>query len=191
MEKGFEVEVLKPQDLTKSYQSVKKQDLPQYMDASYIKECLAKINNNKDRMLVLFLWMTGVRITEAVSITRKDIDLENETIRVRWLKSRKYKERNIPLHNQLKQVLSFYLATLKFEDRVFPITRQRADQITKKWLGCSPHKLRHSFAVHYLRQGGELFDLYRLLGHKKIQTTMEYLKIVPTDLKKELDKVVF
>ena len=190
-EKNNEIVILKPQDLTNSYQSVNKKDLPKYIDAEVIKERLEQVTNNNDRMLIIFLWMTGCRISEALGVLKKDIDLQNNTIQLRWLKSRKYNYRNIPMHPQLKQLLSFYLAPIKADDRVFPFTRQRAFQITQKWLGASPHKLRHSFAVHYLRSGGELFDLHLLLGHSKIQTTMEYTKIVPKDLAKELNKIEF
>lgn len=190
-EKNNEIVILNAKDLTNSYQSVNKKDLPKYIDAEVIKERLEQVTNNNDRMLIIFLWMTGCRISEALGVLKKDIDLQNNTIQLRWLKSRKYNYRNIPMHPQLKQLLSFYLAPIKADDRVFPFTRQRAFQITQKWLGASPHKLRHSFAVHYLRSGGELFDLHLLLGHSKIQTTMEYTKIVPKDLAKELNKVSF
>ena len=190
-EKNNEIVILNAKDLTNSYQSVNKKDLPKYIDAEVIKERLQEVTNNNDRMLIIFLWMTGCRISEALGVLKKDIDLQNNTIQLRWLKSRKYNYRNIPMHPQLKQLLSFYLAPIKADDRVFPFTRQRAFQITQKWLGASPHKLRHSFAVHYLRSGGELFDLHLLLGHSKIQTTMEYTKIVPKDLAKELNKVIF
>lgn len=71
------------------------------------------------------------------------------------------------------------------------MTRQRAWQLTQKYLGGHPHQLRHSFAVNWLRSGGEIVVLHRMLGHSKVQTTMEYLKIVPTDQGKELLKIQF
>lgn len=191
MESSHDLEVLKAKDLTNSYHSVNKKDLPVYLSAEFIKDCLGIVNNNRDRMFILFLWMSGVRVSEAITLIKRDVDLVNDVINLKWLKSRKYNFRNIPIHSQLKELLRFYIAGLKAEDRLFPFTRQRAEQITKKWLGCSPHKLRHSFAVHYLRNKGELFDLHLLLGHSKIQTTLEYTKIVPKDLSKELNKIVF
>jgi len=51
--------------------------------------------------------------------------------------------------------------------------------------------LRHSFAVNWLRCGGEIDVLHRILGHSKIQTTMEYLKIVPRDQGKALMGIDF
>ena len=133
----------------------------------------------------------GVRITEALSVRKCDIDFKNYTVRVRWLKSRKYKSRILPLHPKIRDIMQVYVATFKDEERIFPISRQRAWQITKKWLKGNPHKLRHSFAVNWLRCGGDIVTLHRILGHSKIQTTMEYLKIVPIDQGKELIKISF
>ena len=50
---------------------------------------------------------------------------------------------------------------------------------------CSPHTHRHSFAVTYLRNGGNLEYLRRILGHSSILVTQRYLQsIQPTDLQK-------
>jgi site-specific recombinase XerD len=54
-----------------------------------------------------------------------------------------------------------------------------------KGVRCSPHTLRHSFAVHYLRAGGNLEYLRRILGHSNIPVTQRYLQsIQPTDTQK-------
>jgi integrase/recombinase XerD len=45
----------------------------------------------------------------------------------------------------------------------------------------SPHTLRHTFAVSYLRDGGNLFYLSRLLGHSSVTTTQKYLQSVNVD----------
>ena len=95
------------------------------------------------------------------------------------------------MHPLLKDVLNLYVVNMKANDLVFPICRQRAFQITKKYLQGSPHQLRHSFSVNWLKCGGDIVILSRMLGHSKIQTTMEYLKIVPLDQGKELIKIKF
>ena len=184
-----EIEVFKPQDLTKSAQSVK--ELPKYWDKGYIVEKVEQVQNYQHKMLLLFLWYSGVRITEAVNLQKQDIDFNNYTMKVKWLKSRKYKHRIVPMHPELRNLLQLYVASLKAEDRVFPITRQRAWQLTQQYLNGHPHQLRHSFAVNWLRCNGDIVILHRILGHSKIQTTMEYLKIVPIDQGKELIKISF
>jgi len=178
------------QDLTISSRMVKR-DIPKYWDRDQVHASLDRIQNNKHKMLVRFLWMSGVRITEAVSLRKMDLDNENYTMTVRWLKSRKYRNRVVPVHPMLRDLLQVYTAAMKAEDRVFPITRQRAWQIIRKELHGHPHQLRHSFAVNWLRCGGDIVTLHRILGHSKIQTTMEYLKIVPVDQGKELIKIQF
>lgn len=180
----------KNQDLTNSSQSVKR-EYAQYWNREYINERIDAITNPSHQMLLRFLWYSGVRITEAVSIRKTDIDLQNYVMTVRWLKSRKYRTRIVPMHHLLRSLLQVFTATLKAEDRVFPITRQRAWQLTQKHLNGHPHQLRHSFAVNWLRCGGDIVTLHRILGHAKIQTTMEYLKIVPVDQGKELQKIQF
>ena len=185
-----QITIREDRNLTITAESVKK-EIPPYWDRDELNHLLSRITNHKHQMFLRFLWMSGVRVTEAVSLRKQDIDLENAVMRVRWLKSRKYRQRVVPLHYGLIELLRLYTATMKAEDRVFPFSRQRAWQIAKKHLGGKTHKLRHSFAVNWLRCKGDLVTLHRILGHSKIQTTMEYLKIVPVDQGKELMKVQF
>ena len=168
-----------------------KQHLPKYWDKEHINQMIENVNNHQYKMLLTFLWYSGVRVTEAISLRKQDIDFEHYTMQVRWLKSKKYQYRIVPIHPELRNLLQLYTATFKAENRVFPITRQRAWQITKKYLNGHPHQLRHSFAVNWLRCNGNIITLHRMLGHSKIQTTMEYLKIVPNDLGEELMKINF
>jgi len=190
IDKHTELEVLKPQELTNSYQNVKK-DFAKYWDKDYINEMMNLIDKPSDRMFINFLWRTGVRVSEAVSLKKSDIDFNNFMMTVKWLKSRKYNYRVVPLHPTIKEILQVYTAGLKADDRVFPFTRQNAWRITKKYLRGHPHQLRHSFAVNWLRCKGDIIIWHNILGHSKIQTTMEYLKIVPVDQGKELMKINF
>lgn len=180
----------KTQDLTETARKVKR-DFAKYWDREYINERIDAIQDQTHQMLLRFLWMSGVRITEAVSLTKNEIDFQHYMMNVKWLKSRKYLRRNVPIHPTLRNILLVYTAPMKADQRLFPITRQRAWQLTKKYLNGHPHQLRHSFAVNWLRCGGDLVQLHRILGHSKLQTTMEYLKIVPIDQAKELSKVTF
>jgi len=143
-------------------------------------------------MLLQFMWYTGVRISEAISVTKGDIDFTNFVMNIRWLKSRKYKYRIVPLRPEIKQLLELYTAYMNQPDIVFKISRQRAWQIYRKYFDKGhPHQMRHSFAVNWLRSGMDIVTLHRILGHSRIQTTMLYLKIVPVDQGKELMKVQF
>lgn len=187
-----EIEIMNPgsKSLTNSTRLVKR-DFAKYWDKDYINSKIDLINDSRDKMFIRFLWMSGVRTSEAIGIKKSDLDFRNYVVRVKWLKNRKYNERIVPLHPKLKDILEVYVAGINLDDKVFNFTRQRAFQIVKQYLGGGGHRLRHSFAVNWLRCNGDLATLHRVLGHSKIQTTMEYLKIVPIDQGKELIKISF
>lgn len=179
------------QELTKYAGTVKRDELPKYWERDYVNAQLARIADHRHQMLLRYLWMSGVRITEALSLRRQDCNFSAYTMTVRWLKSRKYLTRVVPMHPRLRDILQVYTATMKAEDRVFPMTRQRAWQLVQKYFDGNPHKFRHSFAVNWLRSGGDIVTLHKILGHSKIETTMIYLQIVPVDQGRELLKVDF
>jgi len=178
-------------DLTIDVESVNKKEIPKYWERDYINEKIEEIENYNHKMLLIFLWYSGVRITEAVSLRKNKIDFKNHIMTLRWLKSRKYKERNCPIQAHLRDMLQLYTSPMKSDALVFPITRQRAWQLCQKYMGGKPHMFRHSFAVNWLRCKGDIIVLHRILGHSKVQTTMEYLKIVPEDQGRELMKIQF
>jgi len=183
--------VLDNKNLTNPIQNVNKQEIRKYWSA---QEVAVKIDSAKEpsqRMFLQFLWMTGVRISEAINVKVGDIDFQYYTITISWLKNRKYKYRKIPMYPKLRDLLQLYTAAMKKENLLFPFTRQRGWQIVQNTMQGHPHQLRHSFAVHWLNSGNDVVTLHRMMGHSKIQTTMEYLKIVPSDIGKELLKMQF
>lgn len=184
-------EVLAPKDLTKHQHIVKKKCMPKYMLSNDVRYKLQGITEPKEKMLCLFLWTTGCRISEALAVSKQDLDLVNRLCTIRWLKSRKYQERIIPLHQSIVDVLAMFSGALNGPDKLFPYTRQRAWQIIMKHFKTHPHTIRHSFAVNYLKNGGRLTDLQQLLGHKTLNTTAIYTLLVPTELGTELDKIQF
>jgi len=188
-----EVVVCEEQNLTIPIIKVKK-DLPPYLDRSVINDLISNIPIGKNKIFIQFLFMTGCRVTEAVSVEKQHLDFNERTIKIKWLKNRKWNERVIPLHNELLSVLQYYVDALKYDDRVFCFSRQRAFQICKKYMRVSPHVLRHSFAVNFLRQTTNpmgLVILQRLLGHSNVNTTMKYLRLAPFELQDAVQRIVF
>jgi integrase/recombinase XerD len=185
-----EIIVLDEKNLTIRAESVK-HELAKYWDKDYINQRIDLVKNHNHKMFLIFSWMSGLRVSEVVGLRKKDLDFQNYVMAVRWLKSRKYKTRIVPIHPALRDLMQLYTASMNLDDRIFPFTRINAYQVCMKTLGGSPHRLRHSFAVNWLRCGGDIVVLHRIMGHSKIQTTMEYLKIVPVDQGKELIKIQF
>jgi integrase/recombinase XerD len=172
----------------------KETELIKYFTLEEMKEKLAYLPPDNKSMLIQFLWRTGVRITEAINIQKKDIDIFNNEILIKWLKNKKYTHRKIPIHTTLKNPLNFYISRLNQVDFIFPFSRQTAYRLVNRLGFGNPHKIRHSFAVNFLRQSDRpmaLVELRDLLGHSKINTTMEYLKVVPSNQKKALNNIIF
>lgn len=188
---GREIIVQPKKDLTKSVEQSSGSDLIEYWDAEYIRDRLANLSPGMHKVLYQTMWMTGIRITEALNIRKRDVDLKNYTITIRWQKNRKFNTRNIACHPKLHDILEVYTAGMNLDDKLFPISRQRAWQLFKRDFGGKPHKMRHSFAVNWLRSGGSLVMLSKALGHSRIDTTMIYLRIVPSDVGKELLNINF
>lgn len=178
-------------------------DIPSYLSAPEVNAMLEVCKDSKrNHLLINLLWQTGCRISEALKVTRNDVDLYNLSIKVLTEKKRSKKGkpayRVIPITAELSNELASYALTENISERFFDITRQRAFQIIKSIANkvgitkpVHPHTLRHSFAVHCISQGVPLPVLKDLLGHSSVLTTMVYLKIVQQDARQFLSGVKF
>lgn len=163
-----------------------------YFDKEYIDDCINNEKNHIKKIYCLFLFRTGMRVSESTTIKKQDFDFKNNVLTIKWLKNRKKEYRIIPLHHSIISLMELYVANMKHDEIVFPWSRIQSYNITKEVLGSGPHKLRHSFAVHWLRSGGDIYILSKILGHSTAKITeKEYLDIVPLDQGKELQKINF
>ena len=72
------------------------------------------------------------------------------------------------------------------------MTKGRIEIIMKKYseragitgIRCSPHTLRHTAAVRFLRNGGDVFSLQRMLGHSSLEMTRHYCELADVDVKR-------
>ena len=139
----------------------------------------------RDKALILFLYATGLRVSEAMN-AKKD-DIEDGWLRVRSGKGDK--ERIIPIAPIAIEALNEYLFKRdKFSDFIFinakgnQLSRISAFNITKKYLNVSPHILRHSFATSLVLGGADLRVVQELLGHSSMLTTQIYTHIQKENL---------
>jgi len=178
-------------------------DLPSYLTPVEIQAMLETcIKDKRNHLLINLLWQTGCRITEALKVTRNDIDTYNLTIKILTEKQRNKRNkpiyRIVPISTVLSNEIASYVLNQNITDKLFNITRQRAFQIIKKTAikagitkPVHPHTLRHSFAVNCISQGVPLPVVKDLLGHSSVLTTMVYLKIVQQDARQFLQQVKF
>jgi integrase len=194
MDNPLEITIIEPKNLTNHYGFVNKKEIRHYLTKDEINYRLNNIQGGRDKMLIQTLWESGLRVSEVINIKVSDIDFTKRRMIIRWLKNRRHKERIIPIHPNLCDKLQLYSSAMNKSNLIFPISRIMVFNICRKKFQCNPHMFRHSFAVNFLEQYNHpkaLLILKELLGHKNIQTTMEYLKLVPSDLEMALNEIRF
>ena len=148
-----------------------------------VRKAKRRRKGERDALLIQLLYQTGLRISEALSLTPSKIgQFEGRPALEIVGKGRKL--RLVACPERLTEKLHAYAYTngLLSEDRFFPINRQRAWQILKEvaenaGLGkrIFPHLLRHSDAIERLRQTGNPKALQHHLGHSSTVMVMRYL----------------
>ncbi|MBC6367644.1 tyrosine-type recombinase/integrase [Algoriphagus sp. AK58] len=179
----------------KSLKTPKK--LPEFLQESTIESVLEEevyestFEGQRDRMVMEFLYLTGVRLSELTALKWRDLNLHEERVKVM---GKRQKERIIPITMRLQRNILSYKKV--FEERfskiegneyfiisnkgeksypmmIYRIVRQYLDlfaQNTKR----SPHLLRHTFATHLLNKGADLNAVKDLLGHANLAATQVY-----------------
>ena len=166
------------------------QNLPKYISNEEILDGINQIDRStvmglRDYALILFLYASGCRVSEALSVQRTDI--VEGWLKIRFAKGEK--ERVVPLAPVATQALELYLAEqtmaspyLWLNYRGEQLSRISAYKIVKKYLGVSPHVLRHSFASSLIIGGADLRVVQELLGHSSLETTQIYTHIQKQNL---------
>ncbi|SFV50447.1 Site-specific recombinase XerD [hydrothermal vent metagenome] len=170
-------------------------NLPKFLSYEEFKQGLTLIDRRdwlgmRDYALLLFLYASGARISEALELKREDI--EGEWLRIRHAKGQK--ERVVPLAaNAIRAIDEYLRARTKESEYVWinykggKLSRISAFGITKKYLGISPHVLRHSYATALVSGGADLRVVQELLGHASLLTTQIYTHVQKQELKDTLE----
>jgi integrase/recombinase XerC len=151
----------------------------------------------RDAAVLALLYGSGLRISEALGIARRDAPVSGiDSVRV---VGKGGKVRSVPVITPIQRAVEDYLALCPFvqkpEEPLFvgarggplsPRIIQLAVEELRGALGlpssATPHALRHSFATHLLSRGGDLRGIQELLGHASLSTTQMYTKVDATRL---------
>jgi site-specific recombinase XerD len=166
--------------------------LPEVLNKDEIQRLFCSTSNLKHRVLLMFLYYTGMRVSEVISIKWEDLDFERKTMHIRLAKGSK--DRVVFLHDTLIDFLKnfmigrtgiIFLSNFgkKYSKRTVQIivkNTARKAGILKK---VTPHTLRHSFATHLLEAGADIRSIQSLLGHNNLQTTQVYTHVANKDIK--------
>jgi len=166
------------------------------------------------RMLIKVLWFTGLRISEAISLERKDLKKEggayslmvarkkqeqrgkgkNQKQKSRG-KSQPPKQDTLPIPKELGVELDDYIKSHNIRGRLFPAHRSTYWRQLQKCASRAgiqspvfPHAFRHGFVYHKASQSVHPYVLSRLAGHKHLKTTMEYYQPTEDDLREAMER---
>lgn len=153
-------------------------------------------------VLILLLLDTGCRISEATGLHVADIDLDNLLVK---LNGKRRTERLVPISFELRKVLFRYCMeaarkpeALLFASRTGSTWSRRNVLRDVKGLchdlgftapARTLHAFRHTFAVNYLRRGGSVFHLQKVLGHSTLEMTRRYANLITADLQAVHERV--
>jgi len=165
------------------------QPVPVFLTEETTHQLIAAAGKPWQKALVILLLSTGIRRTEAATITLDDLDLEQRQLLIR---GKGGKERVVPLAEQAVEAIQEYLkCRVKTNSRHLFVSANGGHSIQGRIVnrmlnrilrragmegqGITPHKLRHTFATHLIRRGADIRTVQELLGHSDIQTTARYL----------------
>ncbi|CAI6151242.1 MAG: Tyrosine recombinase XerC [uncultured Sulfurimonas sp.] len=169
--------------------------LPKFLSYEEVKAGLSLIDRStwigaRDYALILFLYASGARISECLSLRVEDI--EGEWLHI--LHAKGEKERIVPLAKVAIKAIEIYKSMMPFESELIWLNYQKsglsrisAYKITQKYLGVSPHILRHSYATSLITGGADLRVVQELLGHSSLLSTQIYMHIQKQNLKDTLE----
>lgn len=148
----------------------------------------------RDRAMLELAYGAGLRVSEWISLTVRDVMLQDHLVRVF---GKGAKERLVPIGRRAIGAIAIYLRELRpklergegkgilfLNARGHPLSRMGAWKILRKYVDqvgitkpVSPHTLRHSFATHLLEGGADLRAVQEMLGHVDISTTQIYTHV--------------
>ena len=160
----------------------------------------------RNLLLTLILLDTGVRNSELVRIKLEDINYQERSIYIYATKTNTF--RTVYYSKETERILNVYRREVlkgaekgpllvKFHtqfnepmqgvgittEMVYGILSRRAKKLFDGDVRMNPHKFRHTFATHFVINGGDPFSLRDLLGHTNIETTKIYVDMSSKDLK--------
>ncbi|MEM2956138.1 MAG: tyrosine-type recombinase/integrase [Candidatus Pacearchaeota archaeon] len=171
----------------------KEKKLPLVLTKEEVKRIIESADTNKSKLIISFIYATGLRVSELVNLKILDLNLENRTGIIKSGKGNKDRIFIIPekIIPELKAFIDKHPNYQYLFSKDKPLTTRNIQKIvklaTKKaniQKKVTPHTLRHSFATHLLEAGTDIRYIQELLGHSNLNTTQIYTHVSTDELKK-------
>mgnify|MGYP001565041511 CR=1 FL=1 len=168
-------------------------NLPVYLTEEEAKRMVSVARNPLEDAVVKVFLGTGIRLSELLSLTPKDIDPEGYIT----VLGKGSKQRVVAVQPEIIELLNRFARGKFPEELIFLYHRTTIQKTVQRMAdragikrNISPHKLRHSYASLFLRHGGQIADLRDQLGHSNITVTNIYIHTTASDRKKNLPKTL-
>lgn len=155
-----------------------------YLSTDQIKELLSRVgetNSPSDLECVVRVCLsTGARWSEALSLSRERI----RNGAVEFINTKSKKVRSVPISSEVESQLTAHLDSHGyFRDCIRGFHNAMDAAGIKLPKGQATHVLRHTFAAHFVMNGGNILVLQKILGHSTVNMTMRYAHLAPDHLK--------
>lgn len=157
------------------------------------------VHQPRDHALFALLANTGIRPSEALALTRADLNLEGAEP---WIALHRTAPRHAPdptnelvIHAEVADVLRCFASELEAGARVFTITKRQAERLFHYYAGRAGlgsafklYALRHTAGMRIWRATKDARVLQAILGHRQISTTMAYAHTSQADMRRAMDR---
>ncbi len=168
--------------------------LPSVLSRSEVRRLIEAAPTQRDRLMLRFLYATGLRVSELCALTWDDVDLEEGGVVVRGGKGGK--DRYVLVDRETSDLLRSYAADGGSDRRIFPVSPRTVQRVVRRAAAAAgikkrvtPHTLRHSMATHLLEAGADIRAIQELLGHASLSTTQIYTHVSREHLRREYGKL--
>ena len=176
--------------MTKVVAPKSKKRLPVFIEEDQIASLLNEVEfeigfvGQRNKLIIELFYVTGIRLSELINIKIRDVDLNNQSIKVL---GKRNKERIIPLSSNVVNDLNNFIENNQQNKYLFTnldgnkLYTKLVYRLVNKYIGeissvnkKSPHILRHTFATHMLNNGADINAIKELLGHANLSATQVY-----------------
>ncbi|KLU61833.1 tyrosine recombinase XerD [Peptococcaceae bacterium CEB3] len=161
---------------------------------------VSRAGDLRDSALIGLMLYCGLRVSEAVSLRARDVELHERKGKVMIRNGKGMKRREVPANGDAREVIRPWLTKVQGE-YLFPGVRtghlspRAVQDMIKKYAyqaqlepeSVTPHVLRHTFATRRLRSGVDIVTVAALLGHSRIDTTAIYTQPSWRDLERAVE----
>ena len=163
--------------------------LPNVLSKEEVKAILEALTNVKHKTMLSLIYACGLRRSELLNLTFKDIQTDRKLLFIKQSKGKK--DRIVPISEKIIEMLRVYYKqylpktwlfegqqeNTKYSDRSLEEVLKKSIRLAEIKKPVSLHWLRHSYATHLLESGTDLRYIQELLGHSSSKTTEIYTHV--------------